>query len=122
LPVRNDHIGLVEGDHLRGPPVHLDHPADVGHVAVVLNPIVDLEGVFGVDRQSCKNVSERVLEGKAEHGGDHRGARKQVTRPHSRLVKNRHKRRGHHEPAKHIKKDFGHRGANPLPHRHPKEQ
>ena len=93
-----------------------------GHVAVVLNPVVDLEGVFGVDRQPCENVAERVLEGKTKHGGDHRGAREQVPGLHSRLIEDGHNRGGHHQPAEHIEKDLGHRGANPLPHRHPKKQ
>ena len=67
LPIGDDHKGLVEGDHLRGPPVDLHHPADVGGIGVVLDPISQFERLFGVDGQPGEDVAERVLEGESEH-------------------------------------------------------
>ena len=118
MSVGNDHVGLVERDHLRGPPVDLDHLADVGLVLVVLDPVTHLERPLGVDREAREHVAQRVSEGEAERRRHQGRSREQVAGVDARLVEHRHERGGEQHPAKHVEEDPRPRAGKPFPERH----
>ena len=118
LSVGNDHVSLVERNHLRGPPVDLDHLADVGLVLVVLDPVTHLERPLGVDREAREHVAQRVSEGEAERRRHQGRSREQVAGVDARLVEHRHERGGEQHPAKHVEEDPRPRAGKPFPERH----
>ena len=122
LAVGDDHIGLVEGDHLRGPPVDLDDPADVGGIGIVLDPISQFERLFGMDGQPGEDVAERVLEGESEHRRQDRRSGEQVLGPHACFEKDGDQRSHNRDQPEHVEKDPWYGPADTLPRRHDHHQ
>ena len=115
LTVGDDHVGLVERDHLRGPPIHLDDPADMGRHGVVLDPITDFERMLGVDGEAGEDVAERVLEGEPKHGGDQRRAGDELAGIDPRVPEDDQQRHGQQQATEDVDEDLRHRPGDALP-------
>ena len=123
LAVGNDDVGVIERDHLRGPPIDLHHPTNVSLIGVVLDPITDLERMLGVDGEAGEDVAEGVFEGEAEHRGDQSRAGDQFAGVDPGIPKDDQQRHRQHHAAEDVDEDLRHRPGDAFPaaHHHQEE-
>ena len=122
LSVGDDDVRLVERQHLRGPPVDFDHLADVGLIGVVLDPVPDLEGMLGVDRQPREDIAEGVLEGEPEDRGEQRRSGQQPGGIDPGVPQHRQEGGRQHQEAEDVEKDPRQGPGDPLPDRHREDE